>query len=72
MSKKIKTNFHNVPWAILASDLMEYPPQPYVVQGGFVSQDEAAEALNAYKATRTKEQLELTRFEVRQATGDDI
>ena len=66
MSKKIKTNFHNVPWAILASDLMEYPPQPYVVQGGFASQDEAAQALDAYRRAQSKEQLELTRFEIRQ------
>ena len=66
MSKKIKTNFHNVPWAIMASDLMEYPPEPYVVQGGFASQVEAVEALEAYKATQSKGQLELTRFEIRQ------
>ena len=66
MSKKIKTNFHNVPWAIMASDLMESPPEPYVVQGGFASQVEAVEALEAYKATQSKGQLELTRFEIRQ------
>ena len=66
MSKKIKTNFHNVPWAIMASDLMESPPETYVFQGGFASQDEAVEALEAYKATQSKEQLELTRFEIRQ------
>ena len=66
MSKKIKTNFHNVPWAIMASDLMESPPELYVVQGGFAPQDEAVDALAAYKATQSKGQLELTRFEIRQ------
>ena len=66
MSKKIKTNFHNVPWAILAFDLMEYPPEPYVVLDGFASQDDAAEALEDYKGTLDSNQLELTRFVILQ------
>ena len=70
MSKKMKTNFHELPWVVEAIDLFDSPAEPFCIASGLESQEAAEAALATYRLELSPGQLEALRFEIKQGPGD--
>ena len=70
MSKKTKTNFHDVPWVVEATDIFDSPAEPFCIASGLESQEAAEAALATYRLELSPGQLEALRFEIKQGPGD--